>query len=130
MRRRDHDVRGIKIHPRVQQVTAEDAAYTWATFIKYNTKDGAANKDYIDTIEAKDPQTVVIKAKLGADGKAVNPLIVNAFVTSIYINQKAWTQKLEQRVGGGMVVQDRDATAANEVTKGKDHPALKVTPPC
>ena len=49
-------------------VTAEDVAYTWATHIKYNTPTGAANKDYIDTIEAVDPQTVVIKAKLG-DGR-------------------------------------------------------------
>jgi peptide/nickel transport system substrate-binding protein len=78
-------------------VTAEDVAYTWATHIKHNTPTGAANKDFIDTIEAKDPQTVVIKAKLGADGKAVNPLIVNAYVSTNYVIQKAWTQTLEAR---------------------------------
>ena len=81
-------------------VTADDVAYTWATAVKYNTPVAAANKDFIDTIEAKDPQTVVIKAKLGADGKAVNPLLVNAFVSTNYVIQKAWTQKLEERIGG------------------------------
>ena len=81
-------------------VTADDVAYTWATSLKYNTPVSAANKDFIDTIEAKDPQTVVIKAKLGADGKAVNPLIVNAYVSTNYVVQKAWTQKLEERAGG------------------------------
>ena len=72
--------------------------------VKYSTPVGASNKDFIDTIEAKDPQTVVIKAKLGADGKAVNPLIVNAYVSSNYVVQKAWTETLEKRAGG-------DATA-------------------
>ena len=81
-------------------VTAEDVAYTWATHIKYNTPTGAANKDYIEDIVAKDAQTVVIKAKLGEDGKAINPLLVNAYVSTNYVNQKAWTQKLEERVGG------------------------------
>ena len=78
-------------------VTAEDVAYTWASHVKYNTPTGSGNKDYIDTIEAVDPQTVVIKAKLDADGKAVNPLIVGAYVSTNYVIQKAWTQKLEAR---------------------------------
>lgn len=81
-------------------VTAEDVAYTWATHIKYNTPTGAANKEYIEDIVAVDPQTVVIKAKLDADGKAINPLIVAAYVSSNYVIQKAWTQKLEERAGG------------------------------
>ena len=38
------------------------------------------------------------------DGKAVNPLLVAAYVSSNYVIQKAWTQTLEDRVGG-------DATA-------------------
>ena len=33
-------------------------------------------RDYIDTIEAVDAQTVLVKAKLDEDGKAVNPLMV------------------------------------------------------
>ncbi len=81
-------------------VTAEDVAYTWATHVKYNTGTGAGNKDYIEDIIAKDDRTVVIKAKLDANGKAVNPLVVAAYVSSNYVIQKAWTQKLEERSGG------------------------------
>ncbi len=72
-------------------VTAEDVAYTWATHVKYNTPTGAANVDYIENIEAVDPMTVVVKAKLDADGKAVNPLLVSAYLSSNYVIQKAWT---------------------------------------
>jgi peptide/nickel transport system substrate-binding protein len=81
-------------------VTAEDAAYTWATHVKYNTSTGAGNKDYVATVEAVDAQTVVIKAVLDDNGKAVNPLIVSAFLSTNYILQKAWTQTLEARTGG------------------------------
>jgi peptide/nickel transport system substrate-binding protein len=85
-------------------VTAEDAAYTWATNLKYETGVGTGAKDFIDTIEAVDPQTVVVKAKLDADGKAINPLEVSHYLSNNYILQKAWTQALEARTGG-------DATA-------------------
>ena len=85
-------------------VTADDVAYTWATHVKYNTGTGAGNKDFIDTIEAVDPQTVVVKAKLDENGNAVNPLIVAAYLSSNYVIQKAWTQALEARTG-------EDATA-------------------
>jgi len=81
-------------------VTADDVAYTWATHVKYNTPTGASNKDYIADIVAVDPQTVTVKAKLDASGKAVNPLIVAAYLSTDYVIQKAWTQKLEARVGG------------------------------
>ncbi|HQE92666.1 MAG TPA: ABC transporter substrate-binding protein [Anaerolineae bacterium] len=81
-------------------VTAEDVAYTWATHVKYNTPTGAGNKDYIEDIVAVDPQTVVIKAKLNDAGKAVNPLVVLSYVSSNYVIQKAWTEKLEERSGG------------------------------
>ncbi len=80
-------------------VTAEDVAYTWATHVKYNTSTGAGNKDYIDDIVAVDDKTVVIKAKLDDEGKAVNPLVVAAYVSSNYVIQKAWTQTLEERTG-------------------------------
>jgi len=85
-------------------VTADDVAYTWATHVKYKTPTGAANIDYVEAIEAVDAQTVVIKAKLDADGKAVNPLLVAAYLSTNYVIQKAWTETLEARVGG-------DATA-------------------
>jgi peptide/nickel transport system substrate-binding protein len=81
-------------------VTAEDVAYTWATHVEYNTAVGSGNKEYIETIKAVDPQTVVIKAKLDADGKTVNPLIVAAYVSTNPVIQKAWTQKVEERTGG------------------------------
>jgi len=81
-------------------VTADDMAYTWATHIKYATPTGASNKDYVENIAASDPATVVIKAKLDKDGKTVNPLLVQAYVSTNYIIQKAWTKKLEERAGG------------------------------
>ncbi len=80
-------------------VTADDVAYTWASNVKYSTNAGNNFKAYIDTIEAKDPQTVVVKAKLDANGKAVNPLQVAAYLSGNYVIQKAWTQTLEKRVG-------------------------------
>ncbi len=78
-------------------VTAEDVAYTWATHVKYSTGIGAGNKDYIDTIEAVDEKTVLVKAKLDESGNAVNPLIVAAYLSSNYVVQKAWTETLEAR---------------------------------
>ena len=81
-------------------VTADDVAYTFASHIKYATSNGAAYKDYIETVEALDPQTVVIKAKLDASGKAVNPLQVAQYLSHVYVVQKAWTQVLEGRALG------------------------------
>jgi peptide/nickel transport system substrate-binding protein len=80
-------------------VTAEDVAYTWATNLKYGTGVGTGNKDFLDTITAVDAQTVAVKAKLGKDGKAVNPLEVAHYLSNNYVVQKAWTVKLEARVG-------------------------------
>jgi len=101
-------------------LTAEDVAYTWATNVKYNTGAGAANVDYIDAIEAVDAQTVVVKAKLNDEGKAVNPLIVGAYVSSNYVLQKAWTQKLEERTGGDATELMAD-TAEDVVYSGPYH---------
>ena len=42
------------------------------------------------------------------DGKAVNPLMVAAYLSSNYVIQKAWTQTLEARTGG-----DADAFKAD-----------------
>ncbi len=81
-------------------VTADDVAYTFASSVKYGTTNGNAYKDYIDTVEAKDPQTVVVKAKLDANGKAINPLQVVAYLSDAYMIQKAWTQTVEARTGG------------------------------
>ncbi len=80
-------------------VTAEDVAYTWATHAKYNTNAFGANGPYIDTIEAVDDKTVLVKAKLDDEGNTVNPLIVQSYLSGNYVMQKAWTQTLEERVG-------------------------------
>lgn len=101
-------------------VTAEDVAYTWASHVKYNTPTGAGNKDYIETIEAVDPQTVVIKAKLDDAGKAINPLLVAAYVSSNYVIQKAWTETLEARVNGD-ATQFLADTAEDVVYSGPYH---------
>jgi len=101
-------------------LTAEDVAYTWATHVKYNTPTGAGNKDYIDTIEAVDAQTVVVKAKLDADGKALNPLLVAAYVSQYYVIQKAWTETLEERAGGDATALMAD-TAEDVVYSGPYH---------
>jgi len=90
-------------------VTAEDVAYTWATHIKYETTAGVGYGDYIETVEALGPKTVVVKAKLDDEGNAVNPLQVKAYISSEYVVQKAWTQTLEERAG-------EDATALKEDT--------------
>jgi peptide/nickel transport system substrate-binding protein len=81
-------------------LTADDVAYTWASYVKYGSTAGANFKDYIDSITATDAHTVVVKAKLDANGKAVNPLQVFSYLSNAYVIQKAWTQKLEARVSG------------------------------
>jgi peptide/nickel transport system substrate-binding protein len=101
-------------------VTADDVAYTWATHVKYNTQFGSSNKDYIDTITAADPQTVVVKAKLGADGKVVNPMAVQAYLSTNYVIQKAWTQTLEKRVANDATKLMAD-TAEDVVYSGPYH---------
>ena len=80
-------------------VTAEDVAYTFATYVKYETNAGVNNSPYIESIEAVDPQTVLVKAKLNEDGNAVNPLQVANYLSSNYVIQKAWTETLEARTG-------------------------------
>jgi peptide/nickel transport system substrate-binding protein len=78
-------------------ITADDVAYTWASNIKWETNAGNNYKDYIENIEAVDPATVMVKAKLDDAGKAVNPLMVAAYLSGNYVIQKAWTETLEAR---------------------------------
>ncbi|HNT22854.1 MAG TPA: ABC transporter substrate-binding protein [Anaerolineales bacterium] len=94
-----------KIKPAAQwsdgtPVTAEDAAYTWDANLKYETTVGVGARDYVDDVVAVDTLTVVVKAKLDENGKAINPLAVMAFISDNYIIQKAWTETLEARTGG------------------------------
>jgi peptide/nickel transport system substrate-binding protein len=81
-------------------VTAEDVAYTWSTNITYSTEVGNNYLDYIDSITAIAPDTVLVAAVLNPEGDAVNPLMVEAYLSSVYVIQKAWTQILEARTGG------------------------------
>ena len=81
-------------------LTADDVAYTWASNVKYETTAGVGNRDFIDTIEAVDPQTVLVKAILNDQGQPVNPLQVVNYLSSNYVIQKAWTETLEARAGG------------------------------
>ena len=80
-------------------LTAEDVAYTWDTNLKYSNNTGNNFRDFIDTVTAVDPQTVLIRLKLDG-GEAINPLMVASFLDSMYICQKTWTQTLEARTGG------------------------------
>jgi peptide/nickel transport system substrate-binding protein len=86
------------------KITADDVAYTWASNVKYETNAGVNYKDYIEDITAVDASTVLVKAKLDASGKVINPLLVTAYLSGNYVIQKAWTQTLEARANG-------DATA-------------------
>ena len=49
-------------------MTADDVAYTWDTNLKYSTNAGNNFKDFVDSVTAVDPQTVLIKSKLDATG--------------------------------------------------------------
>ncbi|MBK9121618.1 MAG: ABC transporter substrate-binding protein [Chloroflexi bacterium] len=101
-------------------LTAHDVAYTWATHVKYNTPTGAGNIDYIADVVAVDDYTVTVKAKLNDEGAAVNPLIVQAYVSTNYVIQKAWTETLEARANGDAVALLAD-TAEDVVYSGPYH---------
>ncbi|MTK10298.1 MAG: ABC transporter substrate-binding protein [Hungatella sp.] len=90
-------------------VTAQDVAYTFDCHKKYATAQGSDYSNYIDTVEAKDDHTVIFKAKLDDKGLPVNPLKVVEYVPKIYVMQKAYLQKVEQRNGNDAdkIKQDR-----------------------
>ncbi len=78
-------------------VTADDVAYTYETSVKIQNNSALGFQDYIDSITAVDPSTVLIKAKLTEDGKPANPLMLITFIEQAYIAQKAWIQTVEAR---------------------------------
>lgn len=80
-------------------VTADDVAYTWYANVTYQTLVGETYQDYIEDITAIDPTTVLVAAKLDDFDNAVNPLMVEGYLSSSYVIQKAWTQILEDRSG-------------------------------
>ena len=92
----------VKLNPDAKwsdgtQVTADDVAYTFASHVKYQSSTGTDYSNYIDSVEAKDPTTVVFKAKLDDKGKAVNPLKVKDYLPKVYVMQKAYLQTVEKR---------------------------------
>lgn len=80
-------------------VTAQDVAYTFECHKKYESAKGADYSVYIDTIEAADDATVVIKAVLDDTGAPVNPLKVKEYLPHVYVMQKAYLEKVEERNG-------------------------------
>ncbi len=90
-------------------VTAQDVAYTFDCHKKYATAQGSDYSNYIESVEAKDDHTVIFKAKLDDKGLPVNPLKVVEYVPKIYVMQKAYLQKVEQRNGNDAdkIKQDR-----------------------
>lgn len=78
-------------------VTAADVAYTFDCHVKYESSTGGDYANFIDSMEAKDDATVVIKAKLTDEGKAVNPLKVLEYLPKVYVMQKAYLEKVEER---------------------------------
>ncbi len=101
-------------------LTAEDVAYTWATNVKYSTNAGNNFKDFIDTIEVVDENTVLVKAKLDEAGNPVNPLMIVSALDGMYICQKAWTETLEARTNGDATAFLAD-TAEDAVYSGPYH---------
>lgn len=81
-------------------VTANDVAYTFECHKKYESSKGADYSAYIDDVVASDDETVVFKAKLNDNGQAVNPLKVKEYLPQIYVMQKAYLEKVEDRNGG------------------------------
>ena len=101
-------------------LTAEDVAYTWAANVTYRTNAGNNFSEYIDHVIALDPETVLILAKLDGEGEAVNPLMVEAYLSTNYVIQKAWTQTLEARSDGDPAA-FRSDTAEDVIWSGPYH---------
>ncbi len=80
-------------------VTAADVVATWDVGILTNNGTGAGNKAYIEGIEATGDKTFVINCKLTEDGKPVNPLKIEDFLTGTPIAQAAWIATLCERCG-------------------------------
>ena len=94
----------IKMNPDAKwsdgtQVTADDVVYTFDSHVKYGSTTGNDYKNFIEKMEATDPETLVIYSKLDENGVAVNPLKVIEYIPKIYVMQKAYLQKVEERNG-------------------------------
>ncbi len=81
-------------------VTAEDVAYTYMTAVEISNTAGNSNKPYIESVEAVDEKTVLIKATLAEDGSPKNPLMIDNYLAMEYVVSKAWIETLSDRNGG------------------------------
>ena len=90
-------------------VTADDMVATWDAAVLTQNGVYTGNAAYIDSITAVDGK-VVIKSKLTADGKPVNPLIIKDFLTGTYVAQKAWLEKLAADHGNDAAAMLADPT--------------------
>lgn len=79
-------------------VTASDVVYTFDTHVKYQSATGVDYSGYIEKMEAKDDQTVIIYSKL-ENGAPKNPLKVLEYLPKVYVMQKAYLQTVEKRDG-------------------------------
>lgn len=81
-------------------VTAKDVAATYAAHVKYQDSTGKNLPTYIDSIEAVDDATVLIKAALDDKGAAKNPLELYNQICQLYITSAAWIEKIDKQVNG------------------------------
>jgi len=89
------------------KVTAHDAAFTFSAGIEYGVAAGIGFASFIDSVEAKDDETVVIHCAL-VNGKPANPLMVVTYIGQNYILQKAWLETLIARNNGDSAAIVRD----------------------
>lgn len=93
----------IKMNPSAKwsdgtPVTSEDVVYTYDTHVKYQSATGADYSNFIEKMEAPDAQTVIIYSKT-ENGTPKNPLKVLEYLPKVYVMQKAYLQKVEERSG-------------------------------
>ncbi len=93
-------------------ITADDVAYTFAVNSKISNPMGVSFAPYIESVEAVDAQTVVIKSKVNDAGKSVNPLMVETYLIQVYVLNKAWLETVEAR--------NNNDAAAIKADKGED----------
>jgi len=89
------------------KVTAHDVAFTYQAGIDYGVSAGVGYASFIDRIEAKDDETLVIYNVL-VNGKPANPLMTVTFLGQNYVLQKAWLETVIDRNGGDSAAIARD----------------------
>ncbi len=103
----------VKIKPAAKwndgtALTAHDVVSTFETGKKLANSMATGFTAFIDTIEAVDDYTLVIKAVKAEDGKPANPLMVQQFVGQAYVAQKAWIETLSARHNGDPTAMKQD----------------------